>query len=107
MQAQQHTWVPGYRRSSRIGGTSPAKVRRSTSLQRVLTATGLSILFFILSLTGNATYGASILCHSTEKQYLMTNLPWLIGSLGTMVEDATIFAQFRIYSNPAAESAVT
>jgi hypothetical protein len=55
---------------------------------------------------GNATYGAGILCHSTEKQYFMTNLPWLIGSLGTIVEDATIFAQFHIYSNPSAESAV-
>jgi len=29
---------------------------------------------------------------------VLTNLPWLIGSLGTMAEDVTIFAQFRIYS---------
>jgi hypothetical protein len=28
----------------------------------------------------------------------MKNLPWLIGSLGTMVEDVTIFAQFSMYS---------
>jgi hypothetical protein len=35
--------------------------------------------------------------HSTEKEYFLTNLPWLIGSLGTMVEDAVIFFQFRIY----------
>ena len=28
----------------------------------------------------------------------MTNLPWLIGSLGTMVEDVVIFIQFRIYA---------
>lgn len=28
----------------------------------------------------------------------MTNLPWLIGSLGTMVEDVVIFVQFRIYA---------
>ena len=27
----------------------------------------------------------------------MKNLPWLIGSLGTMAEDVTIFAQFRMY----------
>ncbi|KIW67724.1 hypothetical protein PV04_06956 [Phialophora macrospora] len=58
---------------------------------------GLSLLFFILSLMGNLTYGAGILCHSTEHQYVMKNLPWLIGSLGTMVEDVTIFAQFHIY----------
>lgn len=28
----------------------------------------------------------------------MTNVPWLIGSLGTMVEDVTIFVQFRLYA---------
>ncbi|RKF61908.1 putative vacuolar amino acid transporter YPQ1 [Erysiphe neolycopersici] len=60
---------------------------------------GLASLFFILSILGNATYGLSILCHSLQKQYLITNLPWLIGSLGTMVEDVIIFAQFRHYSN--------
>ena len=59
---------------------------------------GLSLLFFILSLLGNLTYGAGILFHSTEKQYFLTNLPWLIGSLGTMGEDITIFIQFRLYS---------
>jgi len=43
---------------------------------------GLSLLFFVLSVTGNATYGAQILCHSTRRAYVLTNLPWLIGSLG-------------------------
>lgn len=47
---------------------------------------------------GNLTYGAGILVHSQEKEYLMTNLPWLIGSLGTMVEDGIIFVQFRMYA---------
>ncbi|OCL03867.1 vacuolar membrane PQ loop repeat protein [Glonium stellatum] len=60
---------------------------------------GLSLLFFILSLIGNATFGAAILFHSVEKEYFLTNLPWLLGSLGTMIEDATIFVQFRIYGN--------
>ncbi|KIW82555.1 hypothetical protein Z517_05582 [Fonsecaea pedrosoi CBS 271.37] len=58
---------------------------------------GLSLLFFILSLMGNLTYGAGILCHSTEHKYVIKNLPWLIGSLGTMVEDITIFIQFHLY----------
>lgn len=39
-----------------------------------------------------------IIAHSTEREYIITNIPWLIGSLGTMVEDVTIFAQFRIYA---------
>ncbi|KAJ5157457.1 uncharacterized protein N7482_008557 [Penicillium canariense] len=60
---------------------------------------GLSLLFFILSLLGNLTYGAGILCHSTDPQYVLTNLPWLIGSLGTMIEDVVIFIQFRIYAS--------
>ncbi|KAJ5257192.1 hypothetical protein N7478_013296 [Penicillium angulare] len=59
---------------------------------------GLSLLFFILSLLGNLTYGAGIIAHSTDAGYITTNLPWLIGSLGTVVEDVVIFAQFRIYA---------
>jgi len=75
---------------------------------------GLSLLFFVLSVLGNLAYGAGvspslyisqclmltaqILCHSTEKNYILTNLPWLIGSLGTMVEDVMIFVQFHLYA---------
>ncbi|KAB2574323.1 putative vacuolar membrane pq loop repeat protein [Lasiodiplodia theobromae] len=66
---------------------------------------GLSLLFFLLSLLGNLTYGMGILFHSVEKEYFLTNLPWLIGSLGTMVEDAAIFFQFRIYGDKSQQSA--
>jgi uncharacterized protein with PQ loop repeat len=72
----------------------------------MLTMPGLSLLFFILSVLGNATYGAGILFHSTERDYFLTNLPWLIGSLGTMAEDAMIFVQFHIYSSRASDSAI-
>ena len=34
----------------------------------------------------------------------MTNLPWLIGSLGTVGEDVLIFVQFRIYRKSHEES---
>lgn len=67
---------------------------------------GLALLFFLLSLMGNLTYGLSILAHSQEKDYIMTNLPWLIGSLGTMAEDAIIFVQFRMYANKPTTEAV-
>lgn len=50
---------------------------------------------------GNATYGLGILCHSLKHDYLVTNTPWLIGSLGTMAEDAIIFLQFRMYAPKA------
>ncbi|RDA89512.1 hypothetical protein CP533_3918 [Ophiocordyceps camponoti-saundersi (nom. inval.)] len=59
---------------------------------------GLSLLFFMLSLTGNMTYGLSLLAYSQKTDYLVKSLPWLLGSLGTMVEDATIFVQFRLYA---------
>lgn len=59
---------------------------------------GLALLFFLLSLTGNFTYGASVMAYSQERDYFIRALPWLLGSLGTMVEDCIIFVQFRIYS---------
>ncbi|KAI8632772.1 PQ-loop-domain-containing protein [Xylariaceae sp. FL1651] len=59
---------------------------------------GLALLFFLLSLTGNMTYGLSVFSYSQESEYLIKATPWLLGSLGTIVEDCIIFYQFRIYS---------
>lgn len=57
-----------------------------------------SILYFwIHVLTDYLPMYLQILFHSMEKQYVITNLPWLIGSLGTMVEDAIIFVQFHAF----------
>lgn len=56
--------------------------------------------------THTYTNNPQIIFHSQEKQYIMTNLPWLIGSLGTMVEDVTIFIQFRVFGNGEASSAL-
>ena len=55
---------------------------------------------------GNATYGAGIIFHSQKKEYLLTNLPWLIGSLGTIAEDAIIFLQMKLYASKSSTSAV-
>ncbi|KAF9738657.1 hypothetical protein PMIN06_001931 [Paraphaeosphaeria minitans] len=74
-----------------------ARIPQIVKNQRERSCEGLSLLFFILSLLGNATYGAGILFHSLEKEYFLTNLPWLIGSLGTIVEDVVIFIQFRVF----------
>jgi hypothetical protein len=38
------------------------------------------------------------MAYSQERDYFIRALPWLLGSLGTMVEDGIIFVQFRIYS---------
>lgn len=67
------------------------------------TILGLSMLFFMLSLLGNFSYGAGILFHSTERDYVIANLAWLIGSLGTMAEDGIIFCQFLIYRSEGEE----
>lgn len=44
-----------------------------------------------------------ILFHSVEKNYVLTNLPWLIGSLGTMIEDAIIFVQFHAFGDAGSQ----
>ncbi|KAK1452659.1 hypothetical protein CCUS01_10700 [Colletotrichum cuscutae] len=59
---------------------------------------GLALLFFLLSLTGNLTYGASLVAFKQDRAYLLNALPWLLGSLGTMVEDFVIFGQFHMYA---------
>ncbi|KAI9743712.1 MAG: hypothetical protein M1818_003028 [Claussenomyces sp. TS43310] len=84
-----------------------ARIPQIVKNHRDKSCEGLALLFFLLSLMGNATYGAGILFHSLEKDYLLTNLPWLIGSLGTMVEDGIIFMQFPIIQglSPSASSA--
>lgn len=49
---------------------------------------------------GFANSGISqILFHSVERDYFLKNLPWLIGSVGTIAEDALIFVQFSMYGD--------
>lgn len=38
------------------------------------------------------------MAYSQEGSYLIKALPWLLGSLGTIVEDCVIFVQFRLYT---------
>ncbi|KAK4500536.1 hypothetical protein PRZ48_008725 [Zasmidium cellare] len=83
-----------------------ARIPQIVKNQRERSCEGLSLLFFLLSLLGNLTYGAGILFHSIERQYVLTNLPWLIGSLGTMVEDVTIFIQFHIFGDQQKATAI-
>lgn len=65
---------------------------------------GLALLFFLLSLTGNLTYGISLISYSQEKSYIIKTIPWLLGSVGTIAEDLIIFFQFRLYSTPKESS---
>jgi solute carrier family 66 (lysosomal lysine-arginine transporter), member 1 len=51
---------------------------------------GLSLLFFMFSTLGNVSFTASILFALTDKNYFLLNLPWLIGSAGTIFFDFTV-----------------
>lgn len=58
---------------------------------------GLSFFMFGFSVLGNATYCLSIFIKSMNPQYLLVNLPWLVGSGGTLLFDLSIFIQFYTY----------
>ncbi|OAA61681.1 vacuolar membrane pq loop repeat protein [Niveomyces insectorum RCEF 264] len=75
-----------------------ARIPQIVKNYREKSCDGLALLFFLLSLTGNITYGVSLVAYSQDGAYLLKALPWLVGSLGTIVEDVIIFVQFRIYA---------
>jgi solute carrier family 66 (lysosomal lysine-arginine transporter), member 1 len=83
-----------------------ARIPQIVKNAREKSCEGLSLLFFVLSLLGNLTYGAGIMFHSLDREYLVTNVPWLIGSLGTMVEDVVIFIQFHLYARNKNDEAI-
>ena len=51
---------------------------------------GLSLLFFMFSTLGNVSFTASIMFALTDMAYFLLNLPWLIGSAGTVFFDFTV-----------------
>jgi len=85
---------------------------------------GVSLLFFLFACIGNLTYVLSIFAYSPVceggkngecrrgeelhiyARYILVNASWLLGSLGTLILDLSIFAQFIAYrakDNDAAE----
>ncbi|KAI9225281.1 MAG: PQ loop repeat-domain-containing protein [Piptocephalis tieghemiana] len=58
---------------------------------------GLSLAMFAFCVLGNVTFCLSIFTYSLEPEFLLMNLPWLIGNGGTLLFDFTIFYQFWIY----------
>lgn len=57
---------------------------------------GLSLPMFIFGMFGNIFFCASILAASTESDYILVNLPWLVGSAGTLIFDFLIGIQILI-----------
>ncbi|KAJ9243680.1 hypothetical protein DTO207G8_7413 [Paecilomyces variotii] len=75
---------------------------------------GVSMLFFLFACIGNLTYVLSIFAYSPPCEhgkhhcepgeaaslygkYILVNLSWLLGSLGTLLLDLGIFVQFFLY----------
>lgn len=65
---------------------------------------GLSLLFFLFSTLGNLTYASQILFYRSDSKYILLNLSWLLGSLGTIFEDSFIFLQFYMYKDNIAKN---
>ncbi|KAG0038864.1 hypothetical protein BGZ82_010580 [Podila clonocystis] len=64
---------------------------------RLQSCDGLSMFMFLFSVMGNGLYVASIFLNSTERTYLIRNMPYWLGSTGTLMFDFTIFTQFFLY----------
>lgn len=60
---------------------------------------GLSLLFFLVGITGNLTYVASILTVDRSPEHIIINLSWLVGSGGTIFLDLIVLYQFWSYRN--------
>ncbi|KAF9083110.1 hypothetical protein BGX27_004248 [Mortierella sp. AM989] len=65
-------------------GSRIPQIYKNWSLQ---SCEGLSIMMFIFSVLGNVFYVASIFFYSMDYDYLVQNMPWCVGSGGTLVFD--------------------
>ncbi|KAK3104476.1 hypothetical protein FSP39_003011 [Pinctada imbricata] len=60
---------------------------------------GLSLLMFWLAILGNLTYGLSILVRQLDAVFVIRHIPWLVGSLGVILLDASLVIQFKYYGS--------
>ncbi|XP_033833038.1 lysosomal amino acid transporter 1 homolog [Periophthalmus magnuspinnatus] len=65
---------------------------------------GTSYLLFALAMMGNGTYGLSVMLvlpalRGSKHAFIMNHLAWLIGSMGVLILDFFVTAQFILYRN--------
>eukprot|EP00899_Mesostigma_viride_P021076 jgi/Mesvir1/28970/Mv17745-RA.1 len=69
---------------------------------------GLAVLTFVLAILANCLFGISMITRPALPQSLSSwakeDLPFLIGSMGCIVFDATLVCQWHAYSNAASAS---
>ena len=51
---------------------------------------GLSLPMFVLAVLGNTMYALGIFLYSVDGVFLLKALPWIIGSVGTLLFDLTV-----------------
>jgi uncharacterized protein with PQ loop repeat len=60
-------------------------------------AEGLSSSMFICAVTANLFYGTSVLLRARTAEELISSLPWVLGSLGTVALDGIILTQTVVF----------
>ncbi|XP_072313798.1 lysosomal amino acid transporter 1 homolog [Eucyclogobius newberryi] len=65
---------------------------------------GTSYLLFALAMMGNGTYGLSVMLvlpalRGSKQAFILNHLAWLIGSMGVLILDFFVTAQFILYRN--------
>lgn len=81
-------------------GSRVAQIVRN---QQRASAEGLSEAMFLCAFCANLTYGAAILLRAKSWYALVGKVPWLLGSMGTLSLDVTIFCQALYYRAHMAE----
>jgi len=66
--------------------------------QRRQSVDGLSFLMFFCAVMGNVSYGLGVILRDSSRTALSKALPWLTGSLGTLLLDFTILMQFWYFN---------
>eukprot|EP00127_Corallochytrium_limacisporum_P005030 Clim_evm26s197 gene=Clim_evmTU26s197 len=64
---------------------------------------GVSMMMFVFAVLGNLTYASSIFVFRHDHAFLVEKMPWIVGALGTLLQDAIVFSQFFIYGEAPKE----
>jgi uncharacterized protein with PQ loop repeat len=63
------------------------------------TTEGLSILMYIFTILGNTCYLLATITYSIEYEYILTNMPWIIMIVVTVIMDFVVIFQSYYYKN--------
>ncbi|GAB4820511.1 hypothetical protein N2152v2_007557 [Parachlorella kessleri] len=74
-----------------------SRISQITKNWRRRSAEGLALTMFLFAMAANTLYGFSILVRAYSLASLQSSAPWLVGSLGTVALDTTIFMQGLMY----------